>query len=410
MYLIGGLLLLTLILPNTTNFKERKAFSDERRLKEALELYNEADVADSVVVIPGEYYNRGEFFTFFLGEKQRELWETPVKVKVFDYSEAKGGLEPYEEGGGNQTISIRLKDEEDRKWVLRSVDKDQKSALPKILRPSFLRFMFRDQVAAMNPYGHLVVPVLADAIGIHHSNPQLVLVPYDQEQGTYNERMAGRLAYLEEHLNSSWKKRERFGSPKDIVNTEEMLEMQEEETIPFDTTLYLKTRLFDMLISDWDRHPGQWEWALTKEKREKIFEPIPKDRDIAFYKFNEGLLSKIVLLFNNKLQSYQKDFGKVSGLMKQSRELDQMILQGVPMSEFGKVSQEIQQELTYEVIQEAFRQYPNPIYEKAGQQHEAILKARLEQLPDAATAFFHLLQKQPSKSKKELQEEVKEEL
>lgn len=410
MYLLGGLLILTLVIPNTTNFKERKAFSDERRLDKALELYNIADVSDSVTVVPGEYYNRGKFFTFFLGEKQRALWKTPVKVKVFDYDEAKGGLEPYEEGGGNQTISIRLKDGEDRKWVLRSVNKDQKSALPRILRPTFLRFMFRDQVAAMNPYGHLVVPVLADAIEIHHSNPQLVVVPYDEEQSAYNERMAGRLAYLEEHLNSSWKNRERYGSPKDIVNTEEMLEMQQEETIAFDTALYLKTRLFDMLISDWDRHPGQWEWALTSEEDKKIFEPIPKDRDNAFYKFNEGFLSKIALLLNDKLQSYQEDFGDVSGLMKQSRELDQMILQGVPRAEFKRISQEIQQELTDEVIRESFRQYPAPVYQKVGHQHEAILKARLAQLPDAAITFFELLQQQPEMNTKELQEEVKEEL
>ena len=392
MYWIGGLLILTLVVPNTTNFKERNAFSDERRLEEAMELYRADKVADSVTVVPGDYYDRGKLFTFFLGEKQRKLWSTPVKVKVFDYEETKGGLKPYDTGGGNQTISLRLKDDKGRKWALRSVNKDQKGALPSVLKPTFLRFMFRDQASAMNPYGHLVVPVLADAIGIYHNSPQLVFVPYNEKYGAYNELMAGRLAYLEEHLNSSWKNSKRFGSPADIVDTEEMMEMQQYGTIPIDTALYLKTRLFDMLISDWDRHPGQWEWALNQKGEKKYFEPIPKDRDIAFYHFNEGILSHITLLFNNKFQSFHKDYGKVSGLIKQSEEQDKGLLSRVPAALFTSTAREIQQDLTPEIIEKAFRQYPDNIYEMKGSEHEEILKARLEKLPEVAVRFHELLQ------------------
>ncbi|AHM62383.1 hypothetical protein D770_20670 [Flammeovirgaceae bacterium 311] len=393
MYWIGGLLILTLVIPNTTNFKERNAFSDSRRLEVAQELYRADQLGDSVTVVPGPYYDRGKFFTFFLGEKQRELWRTPVTVPVFSYEKTMGGLEPYEFGGGNQTISMRLEDDEDRKWALRTVNKDQIEALPKLLRPTFLRFMFRDQVAAMNPYGPLVVSVLAEAIDIHHTNPRMFLVPYNEQLGEFNERMAGRLAYLEEHLNSSWKKSERFGKPKDIVNTEEMMEMQQEKTIPLDTLLYLKSRLFDMLISDWDRHEGQWEWALIKQGDQEIFEPIPKDRDIAFYVFNEGILSRITLLFNNKFQSFREDYGKVSGLVKQSEDQDKRILAPVPQVAFTSAAREIQQKLTPAVIHEAFSKYPEDVYDKVGPRHEEILKVRLEKLPDTALRYYELLQK-----------------
>jgi hypothetical protein len=254
-----------------------------------------------------------------------------------------------------------------------------------------MRFLTRDQVAASNPYGQLVLPTLAQAIGIHYTNPTLYLIPYDEAQGEYNDRMAGRLAYLEENLNSSWKNRERFGSPKDIVNTEEMNEMQQEESIPIDTLLFLKSRLFDLLISDWDRHEGNWEWALSKEKDGKIFEPIPKDRDNAFYQFDEGLVSHIALVFVPKFQSFRKNFGKISGLMHQSRELDRMILKGVHRDAFRKQATEIQQALSDEIIHNAFLHYPPNIYAMVGETHEEILKARLRKLPDAASEFYELL-------------------
>jgi hypothetical protein len=205
--------------------------------------------------------------------------------------------------------------------------------------------------------------------------------------------MAGRMAYLEENMNSSWKHRERFGSPKDIVNTDEMLKMHSKEKVPIDTLLYLKTRLFDMLISDWDRHPGNWEWALTTENGQKIFEPIPKDRDNAFYQFDEGLFSHIASIFMPKFQSFRKDFGKVSGLMHQSRDLDKNILSSVDRKEFQHAVTEINEALTDEKIKAAFKQYPPHIFGIIGNEHEEILKTRLKKLPDAADRFYQLIHK-----------------
>jgi hypothetical protein len=391
MYWLGGFLIVVLVIPNTTNFKERRAFSDSRRLEEAMTLYHADRVGDSVDVIPGPYYKRGKVGMLFLGKKQRDLWTTPVRAKVFDYGTAKGGLTPEEFGGGDQTISLKLKDPQGKGWALRSVNKDQKFALPKALQITFMRFLYRDQLASANPYGQLVLPVLANAIGLHHTTPELVLIPYNEKFGQFNQRMAGRLAYLEENLNSSWKNRKRFGSPKDIVNTEEMMEMVAKEKISVDTALYLKTRLFDMLISDWDRHEGNWEWALTTDNGDKVFEPIPKDRDAAFYQFDEGLVSHFTLMLAPKLQSFRREFGKVSGLMFQSKDLDSKILNSVERNEFLNAAQLIQHALTEEVIDSAFRKYPPRIHSMVADEHADILKTRLEQLPQVAEEFHELL-------------------
>ena len=398
-YFLGGLIVLTLVIPNTTNFKERRAFSDDVRLEEAMEMYRAEELGDSVTLVPGEYYDRGKFVTFFLGDKNRDMWTTPVTAEVFDYEEAKGGLEPVDIGGSNQTISIDLADSTGREWELRSMNKDQKGSLPKVFRPTFLRFMFRDQVAALNPYAALVVPVLSEAIDIHHVEPKLYFVPYNEEHGKYNERMAGRLAYLEADLDSSWEGAEEYGEPEEVVEYEEMMEIRKNDEVPIDEDLYLKSRLFDMLISDWDRHEGQWEWALVERDGEEIFEPIPVDRDNAFYTFDDGVLSHLTLLLNNKFQSFRKDYGKISGLMKQSAKQDVMILADVPLDGFVETAREIQEELTEEVIHEAFMQYPEEVYEMRGEEHEEILKVRLEKLPEAAAEFFHLIQKKNRKMK-----------
>jgi len=51
-----------------------------------------------------------------------------------------------------------------------------------------------------------------------------------------------------------------------------------------DQKSFLKARLFDMWIGDWDRHQDQWVWAGSKDGRIQFIKPIPRDRDQAFAK------------------------------------------------------------------------------------------------------------------------------
>lgn len=393
MIIIAGLVLVVFVLPNTINFRERDAFSDAKRLEWAMENYPIATVADTITIAPGPWYDRGKSHYLIFGEKYRDLWQTPVDVAVFKWDHSKGGLVPAKIGGNQQTVGLDAEDSVGREWALRSVNKDQSKALPGVLRPTIFRFMFRDQGAALNPYGALVVPVLADAIDILHTNPMLVFVPYDSTQAEYNTRMAGRVAMLEEDADGSWKGAEVFGNPEKVDDTEEMLERIKKENYPVDTMLYARSRLFDILISDWDRHEGQWSWALVEEDSRKIYKPIPRDRDMAFYRFDEGLFSHITLLFNNKFQSFHKDYKNIKGYTKQSKKMDEGILQTVELNEMLSIANEMQEQLTDEVIHRAFMRYPDEIYKKVGREHEEILKARRDKLPDAAREFWNIIHK-----------------
>jgi hypothetical protein len=51
--------------------------------------------------------------------------------------------------------------------------------------------------------------------------------------------------------------------------------------IYIDEAEYIKARLFDMLIGDWNRNEDQWRWGEYKKKK-IVYKPIPRDRDQAF--------------------------------------------------------------------------------------------------------------------------------
>jgi hypothetical protein len=377
------------ILPNLLNFREKRFFSEKHRLAEARQ--KTSNLRDSVKIIPGEYYERGNAYQWFFGKKYREFWTIAETFPVFSYDTIKGGMIPFEEGGSQQTISIRLRDTTGRSWVLRSVNKDQQNALPWWLRKSIVRSVFRDQVAAMNPYSAKVVASLAASLRLPHLNPQLYWMPYVEKHGNYNERIAGRLVNLEEYLDSTWQNDTAFGMPLKFLGTDDLEESQKNHEIAIDTLLYLKTRLFDMLINDWDRHKDQWKWALVEKDGRKVYQPIARDRDMAFYIFDEGIISRLTIGANKKFQSFRKEFDDVSGLMKQSRAMDKQLLNSVPQHYFTALAKEIQLQLQPQVIVLAFQQYPSSIYQKVGRVHENILRTRLIQLPSVATKFYRLV-------------------
>ncbi len=387
LYWIAAFLLIFFVLPNVINFWEQRFFSEDQRLKEAKKLTSTN--RDSVQIIPGEYYKRGSLHHFFFGKKNRDMWTAPVNVKVLHLDSSKGGLSPYDIGGSQQTISVKLKDTAGKHWVIRSVNKDQQNALPKILRHTALRFMFRDQVASMNPYAPMIAASLAESAQLPHCNPELFWMPYNEKHGKYNQKIAGRLVYLEENYDTTW--HNQLYNATDIVDTDDMLELQRKKKISIDTILYLKNRLFDMLICDWDRHEGQWRWALIDSAGQKRFIPIAKDRDMAMYVFDEGILSHITLAVNNKFQSFRNEIVSVDGLMHQAKKLDKKILQGVSKEEFLAAVKQLQVQINAAAIEMAFLYYPSEIKQRFAPRHQQILLSRLQKMPVVAEEFYKLV-------------------
>ncbi|MEM1407932.1 MAG: hypothetical protein AAGG59_14225, partial [Bacteroidota bacterium] len=154
-----------------------------------------------------------------------------------------------------------------------------------------------------------------------------------------------------------------------------------------DARLFLRCRLFDFLVSDWDRHGKQWKWGIYSG----MAKPIPIDRDMAFCKYEDGWASKVVRLFNNKFQSYTLTEIKVDGLTKNSLSLDKKILANLKEEAFRQEANYLQSVFEDEIIKNAFEAYPAEIYEQVGALHIKIFKKRLGELESVSSSFFNLV-------------------
>ena len=75
-----------------------------------------------------------------------------------------------------------------------------------------------------------------------------------------------------------------------MVDSDELLKLIEDTPDDqVDARAFLTARLVDMFLGDWDRHRDQWRWARFGDEQPRMWQPIPRDRDQAFVRY-DGLL------------------------------------------------------------------------------------------------------------------------
>ncbi|WP_125077792.1 hypothetical protein [Rufibacter latericius] len=353
---------------------------------------------DCVLVSAGSHYQRSKAGEFFLGKHYREVWAVPVKAKVFHMNEVEGGLSIEKLGGGMQTTSLTLTDKTGRRFALRSVDKDPIQVLPAFWRKTFIGSFVRDQVSATNPYAALVVPPLAKAAQVFHSSPKLVYVlPADQDFKQYSNLFGSKLFLMEEKFTSRASVAKELGAATQVVDTDQMLHRRfQSSRHRIDQWAFARARLLDLLLSDWDRHEGQWDWAAFNQENEIWYKPIPKDRDQALCLYDDGLIPWLATrkFAARKFESFHPKFKDVFGLTINAAFLDARALSEVSLVDFRRLAREMQVALSDSVLRVAAHRLPPPVYALIGEETFQKLRSRRQLLVQTAEEYYKILAKE----------------
>ena len=346
---------------------------------------------DSITVIATDVYDAGWFKRAWQGSGYRDAWSTPIRAKVARLDTLMGGLEPDDRGGGNQTLSFDLEDEDEVTYTLRSINKDPSVLITKFMRRTGTKNLVLDAISQGHPYGALVIPALSDAAGILHTNQQLVYLPNQPELGKKDEEFGGRLYLLEfePEGNPAWVP---LPNVTEILDTEDLVEyMEEHPEARIAKDEYIRARLFDVLVGDWDRHAGQWGWAKQENGEEVVFHPLPTDRDMVFYGIS-GFMPWLVSrpFFVGRLRPFKK---KVDYFPKLIKYIDAYYLKEVPESVFIQEAQILKDRMTDAKIEAAFRNWPAPIYALNGDEIIEKIKSRRDRLEKYGPAFYKGVQK-----------------
>jgi hypothetical protein len=350
-----------------------------------------------VLVAASEDFGKSKLHQLFFGKNRRKEWSTPVRVPILLLDNAFEGLVPYEIAGGGETKSLRLKSTAGKEYVLRSIEKWRHGAVPKLLKHTWFASLFHDGVSMSYPYGAFAVPVMLDAANIHHTLPKLVYVPWQNKLDTFNTAYAENLYLLEERLAGDWVNAPHLGSYNKYYNTEEVKDkLLENNEYKADQHSFIKARLFDILISDVDRHGGNWKWGLS-ETGTSIFHAIPVDRDQAFFTHN-GFFSGVAIAFARRrfMQNFDYNIQNVKKLTltKQDRNLDEFFSNEMAYTDWIRAAKEIQQSLNDAVIIKSIQQLPPEIFTISGTEIIKKLQQRRDKLHEYASQYYYIMAKE----------------
>lgn len=365
---------------NFSKIPEEKIDSSKRVVEDPFVKYK-----DTFSISASEKYPLvSGFRKVIMGQNYRAEWSTPVNMKVFNISREKGGFKVISLGGGKQTKSLRLEDPTGKQWVLRAVDKNPTRALPENFRGTLAQDVVQEFNSAAHPYGPLTIPTLAKAIDVAVPHPQLFFVPDDPALGFYRPLFANTVCLLEERDPSL--------DGSDTRSTAKVFDkIIDENDHRADQPAVLRARLLDILIADFDRHFDQWRWATNDTGKGKIYYPIPRDRDQAYF-YSDGKLLKFasrnLLPF---LRGFLPDIPEVNWLGYSAKDFDRLFLTDLDAEEWKKTIAMVQENLSDTVIREAISQLPREVFSINGENLISKLKSRRNLLAQAGMTYYHFL-------------------
>lgn len=329
----------------------------------------------SASIYANEETRKNKLYKWLWGDRYRKDYSEKVTAPTVNLDTLFGGLTPVRRGGGNQSKSLRLTDSLGREYTMRALRKNALQFMQAVaFKEEYLKDEFKNTIsenflldvfAGSHPYAPFVIGKLADAAGVYHTNPKLYYIPKQKALHRFNNGFGDELYMIEERVASSQKETTSFGNPDKIISTNDLLQkLRKSAKHIVDEKAYIRARLFDMLIGDWDRHEDQWRWAVFNQEGKKIYKPIPRDRDQAFSIMDDGVVlnaaTKIVPLAK-VLKKYNTDLKHPKWFNLSPYPLDVALINRSGKDVWEHQVSYITNHLTDEVIDNAFSDFPKEI-------------------------------------------------
>jgi len=316
-----------------------------------------------------------------------------VRVPVLWLDSLHGGLKPYKIGGGNESKSLRLRDSNGKEYALRSINKSRNDVIPPAFKKTFVEEIIRDGVSMSHPYGAFALPKMLEKADIYHTEPILFYLPHQSALDTFDQKFGDDLYMLEQRPEGDWSEADNLGNFKEFNGTDKVVEsILKDHHHLADQRTYLKARLLDILIADWDRHEGNWEWGERKIADEYIYIPVPKDRDQAFYTHNGLIIDRMISASGlSYMQHFHYNIGDPKALNYEERNIDRFFTNELDREDWIATAKSLQELLTSEVIEASIKGLPSEIFEVSGKELIEKLKSRIQQLPAAAESYYSFI-------------------
>lgn len=342
---------------------------------------------DTRTVTAGGQYEAGAFHRLWFGTGYRELWTTPIQAPVLDLRTTGGGLTPVRLVGQAQSLGLALRGADGRAYTFRSLHKHPERMLPESWRDRWPAKVAQDQTSGTHPAAAVILPILAEAAAVAHTTPRLVVLPDDPALGEFREKLANEFGTFDEYPLPARDGGPGFLDATEIVSTTDLwtrwLAGPENR---IDSRAFLRARILDLWVENFDRHRGQWRWMRLPGH--ELWQPLPEDPDMVLV-HHDGLVMQTLRGHIPRLLKFSAAYpGRLEGPLMNNFEVDRWLLSDLDAAAWEETARDLQGRFTDEVIERALRQMPPEWFAIDGEDKIAALKARRAGLVDYALRVF----------------------
>ncbi|PVW15773.1 metallophosphoesterase [Marixanthomonas spongiae] len=352
------------------------------------------------------------FFQTVWGAKYEDAYTKKVTAKTASLDTLYGGLHVVRKTGDEEYDALILEDKTGNRYRMRALKKNALDVTTKVVfeegtespqatetdlnvtpNTSFGTAFY----TATHPYVPLVLSTLADAAKIFHNRTELFYIPKQQQLGVYNETFGNALYFIATEPAESTKGESLFAYPDDIETADDILiKLRKGREVSVDEENYIRSRLFDMLVGDWDREPGHWRWAeYYNQDSLNVYVPIPINRDDAFSSFEGDVFDLARSLFGSSYQKqvYDENLNDLRWFNEEGVIMDRALLKRSTRKNWLAQAQFLQQAVSDSIIEAAFSTVPDAVKNESLQNIRAALKGRRDNLVDIADRYYSYLAK-----------------
>ncbi len=345
-----------------------------------------------------EKHTHAPFHLWLWGTHYEPLYYKPVSAKVITLNSLFGGLSVVSQLP--RLHILVLKDKKESLYVLRPLGGSTSFLNSNFFRSTYdlddlegtyIGDFITQAFTLVHPYGFIASNRMAKKIGLVSTQSDIAYISKGEATDTIADgsNIQDKLVTI---MRLPFTEKE-----KAFADVGKLLEqLHRGNTYNVDQQLYIRTRLFDMLIGDWNKIPESWGWITSLKNDSVIFKPMVLDRNHAYPKI-EGLFFKPLLnmLSLGFIPNYDDRLGNVKKFNTLGFALDIALTQKSGESLWLEQAKYLRTHLTDQLINSAFLALPKEVQDKEMQEIKRKLISRRNKVEDIAHRYYLALQKRP---------------
>lgn len=350
-------------------------------------------------IYPQADSGKSKIYNWMWGRHYRHLYTIPIRVPSATIETLGGGMDIVGQAEGFH--GLLLENKRKQLYLLKPLGGSTSFLESKFFREIYNKTDFKntyldeflgDAYTIINPYTFLVADYLAKSAGLSFSPSRIYYIPSHVRKDTVadgsniQDRLVNLINVPDINLRSN------------LYTTEEFLDsLQVSKNYMADQNLYIRERIFDMWIGDWNKTNENWEWQSHTVNDSVIYTPIVIDRNHAFTKVDGVLFKQMLKMLSldficNYDSLISKDTKKINKL---AFALDMAVAGRSDESVWIRQAQELRRLMTDSLIDSAFTYLPEGVKHDEIELIKRKLKRRRLELEVVASQYYRLLQRTP---------------